>query len=161
MAYLDECGFAQTHPNRRAWTPVGQQHCVRAAPKGKRLNVMAALLCNASVHARAYWENTNSDVFIGFVYELFKLATKPLTIILDNASMHHAKAIRPHLKHLQRHGLTLYFLPAYSPELNRIEKLWWQIKHRWMGVCWRDKDTLEQQVTALLGKVGSELEFKF
>jgi transposase len=79
------------------------------------------------------------------------------------AALHpcNAKAIRPHLNHLQRQGLTLYFLPAYSPELNRIEKLWWQIKHRWMGVCWRDKDTLEQQVTAILGKVGSELEFKF
>lgn len=62
-------------------------------------------------------------------------ASKPLTIILDNASLHHAKAIRPHLNHLQHKGLTLYFLPVYSPELNRIEKLWWQIKHRWMGVA--------------------------
>jgi hypothetical protein len=130
---LDECGFAQTHPNRRAWTPVGQLQCIRATPRGKRLNVMAALLSDASVHARAYWENTNSDVFIGFVYELFKRASKPLTIILDNASLHHAKVIRPHLNHL----------------------------HRWMGVCWRDQDPLEQQVTAILGKVGSELEFKF
>jgi len=43
MAYCDEAGFAQAHPNRSAWTPVGQCHA-STAQRGKRLNVVGALL---------------------------------------------------------------------------------------------------------------------
>ncbi len=49
---------------------------------------------------------------------------KPMTIILDNATIHHAKGIAHVVRMLQKQGITLYFLPPYSPELNRIEKLW-------------------------------------
>ena len=48
VAYLDEAGFAQIHPNRSAWTPVGEQHCIEAI-RGKRLNVVAALLSSGKV----------------------------------------------------------------------------------------------------------------
>ena len=59
-------------------------------------------------------------LFVGF---LGLLVGKPLVVILDNASVHKAKEIEPLLKVLQGKGLKLYFLPPYSPELNRIEKL--------------------------------------
>jgi transposase len=42
---------------------------------------------------------------------LLKHVGKPLTVILDNASMHTAKAIKPMLEQLRQKGLTLYFLP--------------------------------------------------
>ena len=42
LAYFDEVGFAQVHPNRSAWTVCGEQHRIEA-PRGERLNVMAAL----------------------------------------------------------------------------------------------------------------------
>jgi hypothetical protein len=48
LAYFDEAGFAQVHPNRSAWTPCGEQHCIEA-PRGERLNVMAALFSDGSV----------------------------------------------------------------------------------------------------------------
>ena len=41
MAYLDEAGFEQTPPNRGAWTPVGEQHCIEAG-RGSRLNVVVS-----------------------------------------------------------------------------------------------------------------------
>ncbi|WP_157648304.1 IS3 family transposase, partial [Burkholderia ubonensis] len=34
--------------------------------------------------------------------------------------------------------LTLYFLPPYSPELNRIEKLWHKMKYEWLAFKARD-----------------------
>ena len=37
------------------------------------------------------------------------------------------------LKLLAQRGLKLYFLPPYSPELNRIEKLWHKMKYTWMA----------------------------
>ena len=43
LAYCDEAGFSQVHPNRSAWTPKGARHLIPAI-RGKRLNVLAAML---------------------------------------------------------------------------------------------------------------------
>lgn len=43
-------------------------------------------------------------------------------VILDNASYHHARLVRQWLLHHPR--FKLLFLPAYSPNLNLIERLW-------------------------------------
>ena len=133
MAYVDEAGFAQTHPNRSAWTPVGEPHRIPAA-RGRRMNVVVALLGNGKVFSARLWCTFTAELFVGFVGLLGKQVDKPLTIILDNTSNHKAKAIAPYLKHLRSQGVTLYFLPPYSPELNRIEKLWHLMKHTWMAV---------------------------
>ena len=90
MAYLDEVGFAQVHPNRCAWTPVGQQHLINA-PRGKRLNAVAALLSSGKVLAAKLWENFDSVMFVGFLSLLRQQVDKPVTVVLDNASMHKAQ----------------------------------------------------------------------
>lgn len=33
----------------------------------------------------------------------------------------------------QDKGLTLYFIPPYCPELNLIERLWLELKYRWLA----------------------------
>ena len=119
LAYLDEAGFSAVHPNRSAWAERGTCHLIEAK-RGKRLNVLAALLSSGKVLSAKYWENTTADVFIGFLGWLRQQMDKPLTVILDNASIHKAKSIAPLTKWLAQQGVTLYFLPPYSPELNQI-----------------------------------------
>ncbi len=160
MAYVDEAGFSQTHPNRSAWTPVGEQHRIPAA-RGQRMNVVAALLGSGKVFSAKLWCTFTAELFVGFVGLLGKQADKPLTIILDNASIHKAKAIAPYLKHLRSQGVTLYFLPPYSPELNRIEKLWHLMKHTWMAVKHRDAPTLEADVAEILDNFGTTYKMVF
>jgi len=48
---------------------------------------------------------------------------RKIVILLDNARYHHAVMLRPFLKN-HRDRLALEFLPAYSPELNPIERVW-------------------------------------
>ena len=43
LAYLDEAGFSCVHPNRNAWTTVGEQHLIPAT-RGNRVNVLGALM---------------------------------------------------------------------------------------------------------------------
>ena len=92
LAYLDEAGFSAVHPNRSAWAERGTCHLIEAK-RGKRLNVLAALLSSGKVLSAKYWENTTADVFIGFLGWLRQQMDKPLTVILDNASIHKAKSI--------------------------------------------------------------------
>ena len=90
------------------------------------------------------WKNTTAELFAGFLGLLVEqVNNKPLTVILDNASVHTAKAIGPLIEQLKKKGLTLYFLPPYSPELNRIEILWRKVKYEWMTFKIRDANTLQ------------------
>src|SRR5262249_58249484 len=56
-------------------------------------------------------------------------ADVPRVVVLDNASIHISKAFMAHMRSLARQGIFLYYLPAYSPELNEIEPVFKQVKH--------------------------------
>ncbi|MEP0925245.1 transposase [Leptolyngbya sp. ST-U4] len=45
-------------------------------------------------------------------------------IVLDNASVHRSKLAQQQQPHWQQQGLLLFFLPPYSPQMNRIEDEW-------------------------------------
>jgi transposase len=53
----------------------------------------------------------------------------PTVIVLDNASYHHARVVRDALPALAERGLTLFYPPPYSPDLNAIERVFRAIKH--------------------------------
>ena len=152
LAYLDEAGFAQVHPNRSAWTPRGEQHLIEA-PRGERLNVMAALLSSGHVVHAHYWETSTAETFLGFVDHLRGQVSKPLVIVLDNASIHDAAAIRPALALIEKRGVKFEFLSPYSPELNRIEVMWRLMKHRWLAA----KRRTEEELVQAAGAVGTTI----
>lgn len=160
LAYVDEAGFSQVHPNRSAWTPKGERHLIEAK-RGKRLNVLAAMLSTGGLFSAKMWETTTSDIFTGFIGLLKEHVGRPLTIILDNASVHKAKANRHIIEFLKRQGVGLYFLPPYSPELNRIEKLWHLMKYTWMAAKCRNSQMLENDVDEVLSNFGSKYKLDF
>ena len=160
LAYVDETGFALAQPNRSAWTPVGKCHKIDAN-RGKRLNVIGAMLSTGDLFSVALWQTTNSLLFTGFLGLLMNYVGKPLTVILDNASFHKGKAVQPLLKVLTQKGLKLYFLPPYSPELNRIEKLWHKVKYELMEFKTRTVQTLEEDVRKILSGFGADYGMNF
>lgn len=163
LAYADEVGFSQVHPNRSAWTPKGERHLV-VAQRGKRLNLLAAMISDGTLFSAQLWTNTTADTFVGFLGLLKQSLAhlnKPIVVILDNASIHKAKASRSITDFLAKHGLTLYFLPPYSPELNRIERLWHKMKYTWMAVKCRDAHMLEADVHEIVSNFGSKYKFAF
>ena len=160
LAYVDESGFALAQPNRSAWTPVGKCHKIDGI-RGKRLNVIGAMLSTGDLYSAALWETTDSMLFTGFLGLLMNYVGKPLTVILDNASFHKGKTVQPMLKVLAQKGLKLYFLPTYSPELNRIEKFWHKMKYELMEFKTRTVQTLEEDVCKILTGFGKDYRMTF
>ena len=101
------------------------------------------------------------EAFTGFLSFLREQIGKPLTVILDNASIHKKNAEKPIIKYLESIGLKLYFLPPYSPELNRIERLWHKMKYTWMAAKCRNSEELEADVDDMLTNFGTKFKFAF
>ena len=133
LYYLDECGFSPTLPVGYSWALPGRRKFVRyEAPQGRRVNALAAY--------RPFGPRPRLDVFtaertwtshdlIGFLKAL-PWSKAPRVVVLDNAGFHTSKVIRAARKGLADSGIYLYFLPPYSPELNRIEPVFRQVKHQ-------------------------------
>lgn len=67
----------------------------------------------------------NAETFEVFLKQLIRHRTrgKRMVLVLDNAKYHHARSLAPLLRRYRK-GLTLLYLPPYSPQLNTIERLW-------------------------------------
>ena len=49
-----------------------------------------------------------------------------IIVYMDNVRFHHAKLLREFLK--TRPQLEIRYLPAYSPDLNPVERVWWYMR---------------------------------
>jgi hypothetical protein len=105
---------------------------VKRGRKFQRINVVAAQITNENgityhVASHCYTENMTAEFFENwFKTKLVKSVPKGYTIIMDNAAFHRKKKLKSLAR---RHGLKLLFLPAYSPDLNPIEKTWANLKN--------------------------------
>ncbi len=100
-------------------------------PEGRRVNALAALTLGAA-GADLRWQSKPAS-FVGEDVARFlgalPPAPVPTIVVLDNAGIHRGKAVRAALPALRARGVSLYYLPPYSPELNAIEPVFRVIKH--------------------------------
>jgi transposase len=102
---------------------------IRAASGRQRFNVLGAW--NALTQELIAVTNTtvvNTATMCELVRKIAALGlTGPITMVLDNARYQRNAVVEALAKEL---GITLLFLPSYSPNLNLIKRLWKFIKRR-------------------------------
>ena len=91
----------------------------------------------------------NSELFLAFLWQAAGRPVdapagwqreRPLVVVVDNYQAHQSARVKAELPALQRAGISLFYLPAYSPELSRIEPLWHAVKY--YGLPQRSYQTL-------------------
>lgn len=131
------------------------------AKRTPRLNVIGALLSSGRLMLTKLWHSVNGLWFFGFLMALFTRIEKPLVVILDNASIHTAKSLEHYWDLLKDQGMRFYFLPPYSPELNRIEILWKKMKYEWLPFRSYNPAELEQAIDSIGAGFGSKYKLTF
>jgi len=132
LDYLDRCGFAPSLPGGYSWCLPGRRKRVRYEyPQGRRVNVLATYAPLGPVprlDAVPFERTLTSDDLVAYLRGLPAVGV-PRVVVLDNAPIHTSKVVKAARPELTRSGVYLYYLPAYRPELNRIEAVFKQVKH--------------------------------
>jgi transposase len=121
-----------SHPSHNTqphygWIKKGEEKQIAANTARQRLNLQGAVHVGSSIKALIHPADTiNSQSVIDLYARLLKQQPqKKIVVICDNARYHRSNLLAEWLKHHPR--INQKFLPAYSPNLNLIERLW-----KWM-----------------------------
>jgi transposase len=123
LVFIDESGFAHDMPRTHGYATKGNR-CFGTHDWGAkgRTNVIGALLCGVLLTVSLFQTNVNTLIFNAWVIEdLIPKLPPQSVVIMDNASFHKCELMK---KAVEDAGHTLLYLPAYSPDLNPIEKKW-------------------------------------
>jgi transposase len=124
----DEASFAQWGNLGYTWALKGVQPTVKTTGIRKAHRVFGLLDCfGGSLYFQGIAGKFNTDSYRAFLEGVLAHFPGHLILIQDNAPYHVSRALRAfYAAHADR--LTVYQLPAYSPDLNPIEPLWKKVK---------------------------------
>ena len=75
-------------------------------------------------------ERGNTVTFFKFLIKVTRqYPNQKVVMVLDNVKYHHAIRLKPILEKY-KHKIELVYLPAYSPDLNPIERIWWYMRKK-------------------------------
>ena len=133
LRYVDETGFCLSSYVPYAWQEKGDKITV-LTQKSRRINALGFLNRKNDLDVYLFDKSINSDVVIACIDKFCENLKKKTVLVLDNSSIHKSNALFDKQEEWKEKGLTLFFLPTYSPELNIIEILWRFIKYKWLDV---------------------------
>jgi transposase len=123
IVYIDESGFAHDMPRTHGYAPKGER-CRGKQDWGARgrTNVIGALISQAILTVSLFQGNIDTATFtVWLEQDLLPKLPAHSVIVMDNATFHKGQAMQASI--IQA-GHLLEYLPAYSPDLNPIEKKW-------------------------------------
>jgi len=159
--YFDESGFSQTSNIPKLWTPIRTTAIVKTFV-AKRINVLGFLSKNGTLKSYIADGKVDSDKIIEVFDDFSNTLIKPTIVVLDNASYHKSKKFKSNLYKWMNKGLTLLYLPPYSPQLNIIEILWRFMKYVWIDYkAYLSFENLKQYIGLIFDKYGKDFLINF
>lgn len=161
LFYGDETGVSELAYVPYGWQQKGENLAI-PAHHGKQLNCFGILSRNNEFFSKTTTKTINSDFILDFFEEFSFKIKKQTVIILDNARIHTAQKVKERVEYWQKRGLYIFYLPPYSPHLNIVERVWKELKARWIKPeDYLSFDDLQYATTNCLNLVGKKLTIKF
>jgi len=153
ISWCDETGI-QTAPNcERGYAPKGVTPVAKFSAKKSRISMISAITNEGQVRFMLYGKSMNSDRLITFMKRLIKAAGKKVYLIMDNLRSHHCSAVKEWLAKNKK-AIEVFYLPAYSPDLNPDEYLNNNLKHRvYSGLSARTEQDLLKKTRSFMKRL--------
>ena len=124
LLFMDAVHPTQATKVSCGWIQTGVDKIIETTGSRTRLNIVGALrLGHLSETITSQYKTVNGDSIMDFFEQVkaFYADKKRIHLVLDGAGYHRSQVVKEKAQEL---GITLHFLPPYSPNLNPIERLW-------------------------------------
>lgn len=157
FVFLDESG-AKTNMTRLYGRSAVGVRCVDHTPSGhwKTMTMLSAIREEGVIEDATVVVSSamNGALFLDYVERDLVPAFRPGEIVvMDNLASHKVKGVR---EAIEDAGCDLWYLPAYSPDLNPIEKLWSKVKSWLRRVSAATVEVFYEAIADALRAVGPE-----
>jgi len=148
----DETGIATNGNCVRGYAPAGKTPELRLNARKEHISMMSAISNRGKLRFMLYEDAMNGKRLIEFMKRLVRDVGHKVILILDNLKVHHCKPVKEWLgKNTDK--IEVFYLPAYSPELNPDEYLNNDLKlavHGNNGGVARTKDAIRKKTVSHL-----------
>lgn len=146
LVYVDEAGIDKRQEYPYGYCEIGQRfHALKSGKRTERVSWIAALKQGTIFTPITFSGSCNRDLFELWLEECLLPQLQPGdVIVIDNASFHHSQSIEEIVAAAK---CELWYLPAYSPDLNKIER-WWFVLKNWMKQRWDEFERFRECVDA-------------
>jgi transposase len=152
LIFLDESG-AKTNMTRLRGRALRGQRLHAQAPAGhwQTTTMISSIRLDGSTACMVIESATDTEVFRAYVRQVLVPTLRPGDlVIMDNLSPHKNEET---LALISAAGAQALFLPAYSPDLNPIEKMWSKVKNRLRSLEARTAAELQAAIATALAEV--------
>lgn len=118
----DEMGIRSDDHRGRSYAPIGQTPVITTTGKRFGCNMISALSNRKKLFFMIFTKKFNADMFIVFLSRLTKQLHGKIFLIVDHHRVHESQKVTKWVERNHK-KIELFFLPAYSPELNPDELL--------------------------------------
>ena len=152
MIFLDESGAKTNLTRLRGRAPKGQRlHAKTPQGHWNTTTLIGSIRLDGSTACMTIDGAADTEVFQAYVRSVLCPTLRAGdVVIMDNLSPHKSE---PTLSLMAQAGAQILFLPAYSPDLNPIEKMWSKVKTCLRSAEARTEATLIQAIGSALQSV--------
>jgi len=128
----DEMGVRSDYQAGRSYGRSGQTPIVLSTGKRFGCNMISTITNRGKLYFKVFTQRFDAVLMLDFLRRLIHQCTQKVFLIIDGHPVHRSRAVR---QWVERHAdrIRLFFLPAYSPELNPDELLNHDVKANAVG----------------------------
>ena len=148
MLWLDELGLRSTHQAGKSFAPKGQTPVLKRSGNRFSLHEISAISNQGHLVFMVVDGTFHGAILVAFLTKLIRSLKHKVFLIADAHPVHQGQRVKEWLRtHQDR--IALFFLPAYSPELNPDEYFNQDLKTNIVGKTRpRNKQALKKAVEA-------------
>ena len=161
LFYADESQVAEEGYVPYGWQFAQEEVSIQVA-KGGKVNLFGLISRNNQFFYQTCRQKITARFIVEYLDRLSLTIQKPTVVVLDNAKIHTARQVKECLAYWQARGLYLFYLPPYSPHLNICERVWKELKARWLKPQdYLSAESLFYTISLVLAAIGKDLFINF